>query len=89
MQTKLLPWKLRTRAILTKSGESLEQTGRPTGAALQVGTRNTQNLNCLLQLVGKNLSGSVKAGLGISLNESLNAADPAAKANPRRVLFTA
>jgi len=56
--------------------DALEQTGHPTGVTLQIGTRNTQNFE-LLKSVGRQRTFPVlfKRGYGVTLNESLNAAE--------------
>jgi len=56
--------------------EALETTGRPTGVMIQIGTRNIQNFE-LLKSVGRQREFPVllKRGFGITLNESLNAAE--------------
>lgn len=67
--------------------EALEQTGRPTGVMLQIGTRNAQNFE-LLKEVGRQTEFPVlyKRGMGITLDESLNACEYiAAEGNPRIV----
>ncbi len=68
--------------------ECLEQTGRPTGVMLQIGTRNTQNFE-LLKAVGREPEFPVlfKRGFGITLNESLNAAEYLASEGNSRVVF--
>lgn len=68
--------------------ECLEQTGRPTGVMLQIGTRNTQNFE-LLKAVGRQQEFPVlfKRGFGITLNESLNAAEYLASEGNSRVVF--
>ena len=68
--------------------ESLEQTGRPTGVMLQIGTRNTQNFE-LLKAVGRQHRFPVlfKRGYGVSLNESLNAAEYLASEGNSMVVF--
>lgn len=68
--------------------EILEQTGRPTGVMLQIGTRNTQNFE-LLKCVGRQTSYPIllKRGFGITLEESLNAAEYLASEGNRNVLF--
>ena len=68
--------------------ECLEQTGRPTGVMLQIGTRNTQNFE-LLKAVGRQPEFPVlfKRGFGITLNESLNAAEYLASEGNSRVVF--
>lgn len=68
--------------------EALESTGRPTGVMLQIGTRNTQNFE-LLKSVGRQQEFPVliKRGFGITLNESLNAAEYLASEGNRKVVF--
>ncbi len=68
--------------------ETLEQTGHPTGVILQIGTRNTQNFE-LLKIVGRQQTHPVllKRGFGITLEESLNAAEYLASEGNRKVIF--
>lgn len=68
--------------------EALEHTGRPTGVMLQIGTRNTQNFE-LLKAVGKQTTFPVllKRGFGITLEESLNAAEYLASSGNANVIF--
>ena len=68
--------------------ECLEQTGQPTGVMVQIGTRNTQNFE-LLKAVGRQQEFPVlfKRGFGITLNESLNAAEYLASEGNSRVVF--
>lgn len=56
--------------------DALQRSGHPTGVMLQIGTRNTQNFE-LLKAVGRQSEFPVlfKRGFGITLNESLNAAE--------------
>lgn len=67
---------------------ALEQTGNPTGVMLQIGTRNTQNFE-LLKQVGRQQEFPVllKRGFGITLEESLNAAEYLASEGNRKVIF--
>jgi 3-deoxy-7-phosphoheptulonate synthase len=67
---------------------ALAQTGNATGVMLQIGTRNTQNFE-LLKLVGKQREFPVliKRGFGITLDESLNAAEYLATEGNRKVIF--
>ncbi len=67
--------------------DALERTGWPTGVMLQVGTRNAQNFE-LLKAIGRQQDFPVlyKRGMGITLEESLNACEYiAAEGNPRIV----
>ena len=68
--------------------EALELTGYPTGILLQIGTRNTQNFE-LLKSIGREPDFPVllKRGFGITLEESLNAAEYLASEGNRRVIF--
>jgi 3-deoxy-7-phosphoheptulonate synthase len=68
--------------------EALELTGHPTGVMLQIGTRNTQNFE-LLKAIGREPKFPVllKRGFGITLEESLNAAEYLASEGNRRVVF--
>src|SRR5690554_3439036 len=56
--------------------DALYRTGNSTGVMLQIGTRNTQNFE-LLKIVGRQQDFPVllKRGFGITLDESLNAAE--------------
>jgi 3-deoxy-7-phosphoheptulonate synthase len=67
---------------------ALEATGRPTGVMLQIGTRNTQNFE-LLKAVGRQQEYPVlfKRGFGITLSESLNAAEYLAEAGNANIVF--
>ena len=66
----------------------LEQTGRPTGIILQIGTRNTQNFE-LLKTIGRQqeFPALLKRGFGIILSESLNAAEYLATEGNANVIF--
>ena len=68
--------------------EALHQTGHPTGVMLQIGTRNTQNFE-LLKAVGRQREFPVllKRGFGITLEESLNAAEYVASQGNTRIVF--
>jgi len=66
----------------------LERSGNPTGVMLQIGTRNAQNFE-LLKNVGRQKTYPVllKRGFGITLEESLNAAEYLASEGNRKVVF--
>jgi len=68
--------------------KALAETGHPTGVMLQIGTRNTQNFE-LLKAVGRQREFPVllKRGFGITLEESLNAAEYLASEGNDRVIF--
>jgi len=67
---------------------SLDQAGRPTGVILQIGTRNAQNFE-LLKMVGRQdvFPVLMKRGFGITLSESLNAAEYLASEGNANVIF--
>jgi 3-deoxy-7-phosphoheptulonate synthase len=68
--------------------DALERAGRPTGVLLQIGTRNTQNFE-LLKIAGRQREFPVllKRGFGITLEESLNAAEYLASEGNGRIIF--
>ena len=68
--------------------QALSDTGNPTGVMLQIGTRNTQNFE-LLKIVGrqKEFPVLIKRGFGITLDESLNAAEYLASEGNHKVVF--
>ena len=68
--------------------QALRDTGNPAGVMLQIGTRNTQNFE-LLKIVGRQEEFPVliKRGFGISLDESLNAAEYLASEGNHKVVF--
>jgi 3-deoxy-7-phosphoheptulonate synthase len=68
--------------------QALHETGNPTGVMLQIGTRNTQNFE-LLKIVGrqKEFPVLIKRGFGITLDESLNAAEYLASEGNHSVVF--
>jgi len=68
--------------------EALEDSGNATGVMIQIGTRNAQNFE-LLKHVGQQTELPVlfKRGMGITLEESLNACEYVASAGNRRIVF--
>lgn len=67
---------------------ALAETGDPAGVMLQIGTRNTQNFE-LLKTVGSQRDFPIllKRGFGITLHESLLAAEYVAAAGNRDIVF--
>jgi 3-deoxy-7-phosphoheptulonate synthase len=67
---------------------ALEEAGNPTGVMLQIGTRNTQNFE-LLKQVGQQQRFPVlfKRGMGITLEESLNACEYVASEGNPNIVF--
>jgi 3-deoxy-7-phosphoheptulonate synthase len=67
---------------------ALAASGQATGVMLQIGTRNAQNFE-LLKAVGQQTELPVlfKRGMGITLEESLNACEYVASGGNRRIVF--
>lgn len=85
---KVIAMEVTHESHLAEIQECLERTGHPTGVMVQIGTRNTQNFE-LLKAVGRQQEFPVlfKRGFGITLNESLNAAEYLASEGNSRVIF--
>jgi 3-deoxy-7-phosphoheptulonate synthase len=85
---KVIAMEITHESHLDEIREALDQTGNPTGVMLQIGTRNTQNFE-LLKIVGRQQQFPVllKRGFGITLDESLNAAEYLASEGNRNVVF--
>jgi 3-deoxy-7-phosphoheptulonate synthase len=85
---KVIAMEITHDSHLDEVREALEMTGRPTGVMLQIGTRNTQNFE-LLRCVGRQREFPVllKRGFGITLEESLNAAEYIASEGNTRIVF--
>ena len=85
---KVIAMEVTHESHVAEIDEALEKTGRPTGVMVQIGTRNTQNFE-LLKAVGRQQTYPVllKRGFGITLDESLNAAEYLASEGNRNVVF--
>ncbi|MHB9119281.1 MAG: hypothetical protein ACYC2R_13565 [Burkholderiales bacterium] len=85
---KVIAMEVTHESHVDEINEALRQTGKPTGVMLQIGTRNTQNFE-LLKIVGRQREFPVliKRGFGITLDESLNAAEYLASEGNSRVVF--
>lgn len=85
---KVIAMEITHDSHLDEIREALAKTGQPTGVMLQIGTRNTQNFE-LLKIVGRQRDFPVllKRGFGITLEESLNAAEYLASEGNRNVIF--
>jgi 3-deoxy-7-phosphoheptulonate synthase len=68
--------------------QALNAAGKPTGVMIQIGTRNAQNFE-LLKCVGQQKEFPVlfKRGMGITLEESLNACEYIASEGNRNIVF--
>jgi 3-deoxy-7-phosphoheptulonate synthase len=85
---KVIAMEITHESHLEEIREALHQTRNATGVMLQIGTRNTQNFE-LLKIVGRQQEFPVliKRGFGITLDESLNAAEYLASEGNRKVIF--
>jgi 3-deoxy-7-phosphoheptulonate synthase len=85
---KVIAMEITHDSHLDEIREALAQTGQSTGVMLQIGTRNTQNFE-LLKIVGRQRDFPVllKRGFGITLEESLNAAEYLASEGNQNVIF--
>jgi 3-deoxy-7-phosphoheptulonate synthase len=85
---KVIAMEITHESHIEEIDKALEATGHPTGVMLQIGTRNTQNFE-LLKHVGRQKRHPVlfKRGFGITLNESLNAAEYLASEGNPNVVF--
>ncbi len=85
---KVVAMEIMHDAHILEINEALAEAGHPTGVMLQIGTRNTQNFE-LLKCAGRQRKFPVllKRGFGITLEESLNAAEYLASEGTRNVIF--
>ncbi len=85
---KVISMEVTHESHVDEINEALESTGNPTGVMLQIGTRNTQNFE-LLKIVGRQQRFPVllKRGFGITLDESLHAAEYLASEGNQKVVF--
>jgi len=85
---KVIAMEITHESHLDEVNEALQQTGQPTGVMLQIGTRNTQNFE-LLKIVGRQQEFPVllKRGFGITLDESLHAAEYLASEGNQKIVF--
>jgi 3-deoxy-7-phosphoheptulonate synthase len=85
---KVISMEITHESHIAEIHEALDQTGWPTGVMLQIGTRNTQNFE-LLKIVGRQQEFPIllKRGFGITLDESLHAAEYLASEGNSKVVF--
>jgi 3-deoxy-7-phosphoheptulonate synthase len=85
---KVISMEVTREAHIDEINEALRITGKPTGVMLQIGTRNTQNFE-LLKAVGRQTEFPIllKRGFGITLDESLMAAEYCASEGNARIIF--
>jgi 3-deoxy-7-phosphoheptulonate synthase len=85
---KLIAMEATDASHLDEIWDALERSGHPTGVMVQIGTRNAQNYE-LLKQVGRQQEFPVlfKRGMGITLEESLNACEYVASEGNARIVF--
>ncbi|MEJ2509698.1 MAG: 3-deoxy-7-phosphoheptulonate synthase [Gammaproteobacteria bacterium] len=85
---KVIAMEVTHESHIREIDDALAQTGHPTGVMLQIGTRNTQNFE-LLKVAGRQRNHPIllKRGFGITLEESLNAAEYLASEGNTKVVF--
>jgi len=85
---KVIAMEVTHESHVDEINEVLDSLGHPTGVILQIGTRNTQNFE-LLKSVGRQQEFPVllKRGFGITLDESLHAAEYLASEGNQKVIF--
>lgn len=85
---RVISMEVTREAHVEEISEALRMTGNSTGVMLQIGTRNTQNFE-LLKAVGRQKEFPVllKRGFGITLDESLMAAEYCASEGNSRIIF--
>jgi 3-deoxy-7-phosphoheptulonate synthase len=85
---KIIAMEVTHESHLDEIREALDSAGNATGVMLQIGTRNTQNFE-LLKSVGRQQEFPVllKRGFGITLDESLHAAEYLASEGNHKVVF--
>lgn len=85
---KVIAMEVTHEAHIEEIAQALDDAGDPTGVMLQIGTRNAQNFE-LLKSVGKQTRFPVlfKRGMGITLEESLNACEYVASNGNPNIIF--
>ncbi len=85
---KVISMEVTRESHVDEINEAMRQSGNATGAMLQIGTRNTQNFE-LLKAVGRQHEYPIllKRGFGITLDESLMAAEYCASEGNTKIVF--
>ncbi len=85
---KVIAMEITHETQLDEIRDALHAAGNPTGVLLQIGTRNAQNFE-LLKVVGSQQEFPVlfKRGMGITLDESLNACEYIASGGNNRIIL--
>ena len=85
---KIIAMEVTHESHIQEIQKALDLTGRPTGIMLQIGTRNTQNFELLKSVGGQQeFPVLIKRGFGITLGESLHAAEYLASEGNHKVVF--
>ncbi len=84
----VIAMEITSEAQVAEIRAALDDAGDPTGVMLQIGTRNAQNFE-LLKMVGSQTDFPVlfKRGMGITLDESLNACEYIASGGNNKIVF--
>jgi 3-deoxy-7-phosphoheptulonate synthase len=85
---RIVAMEVTREAQIDEVRDALRRAGNPTGVMLQIGTRNAQNFE-LLRAAGAQTDFPVlyKRGMGITVEESLNASEYVASGGNRRIVF--
>lgn len=85
---KVIAMEITHESHIDEINSALDEAGSPTGVMLQIGTRNAQNFE-LLKFVGRQQRFPVlfKRGMGITLEESLNACEYVASEGNSRIIL--
>jgi len=85
---KVIAMEITHEAHIDEIRDALHAAGNPTGVMIQIGTRNAQNFE-LLKLAGQQQDFPVlfKRGMGITLDESLNACEYIASSGNNRIII--
>ena len=85
---RVISMEITAEAQIDEIRRALQISGEPTGVMLQIGTRNAQNFE-LLKSVGSQQEFPVlfKRGMGITLEESLNAVEYVASGGNHKIVF--
>lgn len=85
---KVIAMEVLKESHIDEIANSLKDAGNPTGVMMQIGTRNAQNFE-LLKAVGSQQEFPVlyKRGMGLTLEESLNACEYIASEGNRKIIF--
>ena len=85
---KVIAMEITHEAQVDEIRDALRAAGNPTGVMLQIGTRNAQNFE-LLKVVGSQQDFPVlfKRGMGITLDESLNACEYIASSGNNHIIL--